>query len=60
MALYFQNDTCTPFTNKSTPCRLGNYASYSLNISSPDDVRAGLRFAQRHNVRLVLKNSGHE
>ncbi|KAJ6788504.1 hypothetical protein PWT90_01618 [Aphanocladium album] len=60
MSLYFQNNSCTPFSPRSTKCELGNYASYSINIRSADDVRLGLEFAQKHNIRLVIKNSGHD
>lgn len=60
LALYFQNNTCTPFTPSSTRCVLGNYASYSIDVRSIDDVRAGISFAQKRNIRLVIKNSGHE
>lgn len=60
LALYFQNNTCTPFTPSSTRCVLGNYASYSIDARSIDDVRAGISFSQKHNIRLVIKNSGHE
>lgn len=60
MSLYFQNNTCTPFSPRSAKCDLGNYVSYSIDVRSVDDVRAGLEFVQRHNIRLVIKNSGHE
>ncbi|KAI0603272.1 FAD-binding domain-containing protein [Biscogniauxia sp. FL1348] len=60
LAPWFQNQTCVPFTPVSTPCELGNYASYSINVSSTDDIAAGLAFAQENNIRLVIKNSGHD
>ncbi|KAL4888148.1 putative isoamyl alcohol oxidase [Aspergillus ambiguus] len=60
LSSYFQNNTCTPFTPSSTGCSLGNYASYSIDVRSIDDVRAGLSFAQQHNIRIVIKNSGHD
>ena len=60
LALYFQNNTCTPFTPTSTRCVLGNYAPYSIDVRSIDDVRAGIIFARKRNIRLVIKNSGHE
>ncbi|EGX93039.1 isoamyl alcohol oxidase, putative [Cordyceps militaris CM01] len=60
MSLYFQNNTCTPFSPRSAKCDLGNYVSYSIDVRSVDDVRAGLEFVQRHNIRLVIKNSGHD
>lgn len=57
---WFQNQSCTPFTPQSSPCTLGNYASYSINVSGANDIVTGLRFAQNNNIRLVIKNSGHE
>jgi hypothetical protein len=60
LSLYFQNNTCTPFTPRPTKCELGNYASYSIDVRSIDDVRAGISFARKQNIRLVMKNLGHE
>ncbi|KAI0871046.1 FAD binding domain protein [Hypoxylon argillaceum] len=60
MAPEWQNYTCDPFTSKSTPCNLGNYVDYTINISSVADITAGLKFAQQNNVRLVIKNTGHD
>ena len=60
MAPYFQNASCDPFTSETTPCTLGNYVDYSINITCPEDVAAGLTFAQENNIRLVIKNTGHE
>jgi hypothetical protein len=60
MAPYFQNGTCDPYTAASTPCTLGNYVSYAINVTGQSDVQAGLRFAEANDVRLVIKNTGHE
>ncbi|PYH83210.1 FAD-binding domain-containing protein [Aspergillus uvarum CBS 121591] len=57
---WFQNQSCVPFTDQSTPCELGNYASYSINVTGPRDIVAGLSFAQSNNVRLTIKNTGHD
>jgi hypothetical protein len=59
-ASWFQNNSCSPFTNESTPCVLGNQAVFSVNVSGVDDIVAGLAFARTHNIRLVIKNTGHE
>jgi hypothetical protein len=56
----FQNKSCDPFTPENTPCLLGNYVDYSINVTNENDVAAGLKFAQEKNVRLVIKNTGHE
>ncbi|KAH7318292.1 putative FAD-dependent isoamyl alcohol oxidase [Stachybotrys elegans] len=57
---YFQNQSCDPFTPKARPCELGNYAAYSINVTSAEHVKAGLRFARDKNVRLVIKTTGHD
>jgi hypothetical protein len=57
---YFQNQSCDPFTPRETPCTLGNYASYSINVTGVDDVQAGLKFVTDNNIRLTIKNTGHE
>ena len=60
MAPYYQNQSCDPFTPASQPCDLGNYAAYSINVSSAEDVAAGLEFAGKTNLRVAIKNTGHE
>ncbi|KAK4120694.1 FAD-binding domain-containing protein [Parathielavia appendiculata] len=60
LAPWFQNQSCVPFTERSLPCDLGNYASYSIDVRSADDVAAGIAFAKQNNIRLVVKNSGHD
>ncbi len=60
MAPIFQNLTCAPYTAQSSPCTLGNLAVYAINVTGAEDVVAGLRFAQRQNLRISIKNTGHE
>ncbi|KAI0197065.1 putative isoamyl alcohol oxidase [Xylaria flabelliformis] len=57
---YWQNESCSPFTDPSSSCVLGNYVSYTINVSSAADVAAGLDFAHKNNIRLVIKNTGHD
>jgi hypothetical protein len=59
-APWFQNQSCDPYTPVSQPCELGNYVSYSINISNAEDTAAGISFAAENNIRLVIKNTGHE
>ncbi|KAK2733434.1 hypothetical protein FQN57_002130 [Myotisia sp. PD_48] len=60
MSMYFNNYTCDAFTPRSKPCELGNYASYVIEVTGAADVRAGVNFARKNNVRLVIKNTGHD
>ncbi|KAK2594641.1 hypothetical protein QQS21_007617 [Conoideocrella luteorostrata] len=56
----FQNYSCVPFTNASRPCELGNYASYVVKVTGAHDVKSAIVFAKNHNVRIVIKNTGHD
>ncbi|KAI0017750.1 FAD-binding domain-containing protein [Xylariomycetidae sp. FL0641] len=57
---YFKNYTCDPFTDRSEPCELGNLASYVIDVAGVSDIQAGIQFAKEQNVRLVIKNTGHD
>lgn len=59
MPAWFQ-ESCNPFSPTSQPCELGDYATYSINVTGAEDVIAGIKFAESHNVRLGIKNTGHE
>lgn len=60
MAPFFANQSCDPFTSKENPCRYGNYARYAVNVSNADDIAATLAFAKKKDIRLVIRNTGHD
>ncbi|KAK4240549.1 hypothetical protein C8A03DRAFT_13153 [Achaetomium macrosporum] len=66
MSPYFLNNSCTPFAKdeaifeSAAACKMGNAPVYAINVSSVADVQAGFRFARDKNVRLVVKNTGHD
>lgn len=60
MAPFFTNQSCDPFTPEHSPCLFGNYVRYAINVSSALDVATGIRFAKERNIRLVIRNTGHE
>ncbi|KAK4144972.1 uncharacterized protein C8A04DRAFT_36112 [Dichotomopilus funicola] len=60
MQAFFANQSCDPFTPTSTPCRLGNYVSYAINVRGAADIQAAIRFASVNKVRLVVRNTGHD
>ncbi|KAH8548322.1 hypothetical protein BGW37DRAFT_470290 [Umbelopsis sp. PMI_123] len=51
---------CQLNTTMSTPCAHGNLPTLSVNASSVQDVQKTVKFASDHNLRLVIKNSGHD
>ncbi|KAJ5100638.1 CAZyme family AA7 [Penicillium angulare] len=60
MAPFFANGTCDPYHPVSKPCGLGNYIRYAVNVSSPTHISKALRFATKHNIRVVVRNTGHD
>jgi hypothetical protein len=43
-----------------SPCTLGNLPVYIVNASNTDHVQKAVRFAADHNLRLSIKNTGHD
>ena len=60
MSPYWLNDSCSPFLAPNGTCTLGNLASYAINVSDAATVAAGIKFAQKKNIRLTIKNTGHD
>lgn len=60
MQSYFANQSCDPFSDRSKPCTLGNYVSYSVKATEGWDVVASLEFAKASNIRVVIRNTGHD
>ena len=56
---FFANQSCDPFLPQDNPCGLGNYVNYAVNVSEPSDIVKGLASATEHNIRLVIRNTGH-
>ncbi|CAJ2507919.1 Uu.00g091050.m01.CDS01 [Anthostomella pinea] len=66
MAQFFTNGSCNPFTAPSDPCVVGALVAYAVNASSSSraesiaDYRETLKFAATRNLRLVIRNTGHD
>ena len=45
---------------KSNSCSIGDQPLYTVNATEVADVVAGVNFAREHNVRLVIRNTGHD
>ncbi|KAL0942983.1 FAD-linked oxidoreductase-like protein 18 [Colletotrichum truncatum] len=67
---WFANNSCNPIYENGTStagdalagsrgCSLGKYPAYSVNVSRAEDVQAAVKFAAEHNLRLNVKNTGH-
>ncbi|KAI0012466.1 FAD binding domain protein [Xylariaceae sp. FL0662B] len=60
MAAFFANMSCDPFTPRDAQCVVGAYVAYSVNASGASDYRKTIAFAKKHNIRLVVRNTGHD
>ena len=54
----YNNDSCLP--EAGTPCSDEGYPVYVVNATSSAHVQAAVKFAGKHNVRLVVKGTGHD
>jgi FAD/FMN-containing dehydrogenase len=60
MAGSFTNGTCDPYHPVSKPCTLGNYVAYAVNVTTADHVSKAVQFATKHDIRVVVRNTGHD
>ena len=57
----YQGLTCQPPSiYNSTSCTLGGYPSYVINVKEVLDIQLGINFVRNDNIRLVIKNTGHD
>ncbi|KAL2811443.1 hypothetical protein BJX63DRAFT_399278 [Aspergillus granulosus] len=60
MAPFFANGSCDPFHPVDKPCTLDNYIVYAVNVSQPDHISKAIQFTMKNNIRLVVRNTGHD
>ncbi|KAK2053783.1 FAD binding domain-containing protein [Colletotrichum caudatum] len=60
MAPFFANQSCDPFQPESRSCQLGNYVVYAVDAKTPAHVQATIAFAQKYNIRFIVRNTGHD
>ncbi|KAK8018987.1 FAD binding domain-containing protein [Apiospora marii] len=60
MAYPFSNNSCNPYLDPDTPCTLGSHVVYSVNATKVSHLQAAVAFSRAHNVRLVIRNTGHD
>ncbi|KAL9598097.1 MAG: hypothetical protein Q9219_004728 [cf. Caloplaca sp. 3 TL-2023] len=41
-------------------CTLGDQPVYTINATNANDVAFGIRFASKHDIRLVVRDTGHD
>lgn len=56
----YQGRTCMPTSEADDSCTLGGYPSYAVNVSTVAQIQLAINFARNANLRLVVKNTGHD
>lgn len=58
------DDPCPPVDvssgQKAKECALGPAPIYTINATEPEELATGIAFAKKHNIRLVVRNTGHD
>ncbi|GAP89250.2 putative fad linked oxidase-like protein [Rosellinia necatrix] len=60
MSPLFQGKTCMPQNGNDSTCDLGGFPSYAVNVSTVAQIQLAINFARNTNIRLVVKNTGHD
>ncbi|KAF5611773.1 isoamyl alcohol oxidase [Fusarium sp. NRRL 25303] len=50
----------TPPAAPGASCTLGNQPIYAINATTAEHVSAGVQFARKNNIRLVVRLTGHD
>ncbi|KAI1175905.1 FAD binding domain-containing protein [Nemania sp. FL0916] len=61
-AILFQGTSCVPSVVNpyATQCTIGSYPTLSVNVSTVAQVQLAINLARNLNIRLVIKNTGHD
>ncbi|KAI6312889.1 hypothetical protein MCOR07_008123 [Pyricularia oryzae] len=60
LTVYLEGDTCPISTSSRKPCTQGGFPVYVVNASTVAHVQAAVNFARNRNIRLIVKNTGHD
>lgn len=60
MSPLYQGLTCLPTTDRNGSCTLGGYPAYAVNVTNIAQIQLAVNFARASNIRLVVKNTGHD
>ncbi|KAF2746026.1 isoamyl alcohol oxidase-like protein [Sporormia fimetaria CBS 119925] len=56
----YQGRTCLAHDSPNDNCTLGGYPSYAVKITNVAQIQTSINFARNKNLRLVIKNTGHD
>ncbi|KAF7133749.1 hypothetical protein CNMCM5793_005103 [Aspergillus hiratsukae] len=57
----YEGRTCMPPSfNYTNTCEIGGYPTYVVNVTNVAQIQLAVNFARNLNLRLVVKNTGHD
>jgi hypothetical protein len=56
----YTNNTCLPTDNANATCTQGFYGIYVIQATTKQHIKAGVDFARERNLRLIIRNTGHD
>ncbi|KAK4158652.1 FAD binding domain-containing protein [Cladorrhinum sp. PSN259] len=65
-SILFQGMTCMPpdytasFLGKTVNCSVGGFPEYSVKVANVGQIQLAVNIARNLNIRLVIKNTGHD
>ncbi|KAI0968192.1 FAD binding domain-containing protein [Xylaria arbuscula] len=61
-AILYEGTTCVPSVVNpyATHCTLGSYPILSVNVTTVAQIQLGINLARNLDIRLVIKNTGHD
>ncbi|KAI1264601.1 FAD-binding domain-containing protein [Xylariaceae sp. FL1019] len=60
LAQWTQGSTCVASLTAVGNCTRGGFPEYVVNATASGHVQAAVNFARENNIRLVIKNTGHD
>jgi hypothetical protein len=57
---YPSNNTCLPTTDRNGTCTIGYLSEYVIMATTKEHIKAGIDFTRTNNIRLVIRNTGHD
>lgn len=62
MLPFWSNSSCYPSNagGCAETCDQGVVPTHVIKATKVSDIQAGVKFARKHNLRLIVRNTGHD
>jgi FAD/FMN-containing dehydrogenase len=59
-SLVWESTACGIDTPRNVSCEQGMVPTYAVVAENEADVSKAIKFAKKHDIKLVVKNTGHD